>query len=108
MKLRSLPPIAASCCSSARTVALVSMAPLRVAAVRDVESTLSDESPTTKKPVGARDTRFPLSQWEAAAAASIFMIFAVGLFCIYLTMPEADYDKIFRLPHNLADLRVLK
>ncbi|XP_010926445.2 uncharacterized membrane protein At4g09580 [Elaeis guineensis] len=107
MKLRSLPPIAASCCSSARTVALVSMAPLRVAAVRDVESTLSDESPP-KKPVGARDTRFPLSQWEAAAAASIFMIFAVGLFCIYLTMPEADYDKIFRLPHNLADLRVLK
>ncbi|KAG1330692.1 putative uncharacterized membrane protein [Cocos nucifera] len=108
MKLRSLPPIAASCCSSVRTVALVSMAPLRVAAVRDVESALSEESPTTKKPVGARDTRFPLTRWEAAAAASVFTIFAVGLFCIFLTMPEADYDKIFRLPHNLADLRVLK
>ncbi|XP_008782261.2 uncharacterized membrane protein At4g09580-like [Phoenix dactylifera] len=108
MKLRPLPPIAASCCSSVRTAALVSMAPLRVAAVRDVESALAEEFPTTKKPVGARDAKFPLTRGEAAAAASVFTIFVVGLFCIYVTMPEADYDKILRLPRNLADLRVLK
>ncbi|KAG1334670.1 putative membrane protein [Cocos nucifera] len=108
MRLRSLPFIAAFCCSSARAAALVSMAPLRLSALRDVESALSEDSPTTKKPAGARDARFPLTRWEAAAAASVFAIFVVGLFCIYLTMPEADYDKILRLPHNLAELRVLK
>lgn len=85
------------------------MAPLRVAAVRDVESgPLAEECPTTKKPVGARDAKFPLTRWEAAAAGSVFVIFAVGLFCIYLTMPAAEYDKIFWLPRNLAELRVLK
>ncbi|OAY85754.1 putative membrane protein [Ananas comosus] len=90
------------------------MAASRLAVGRDLESALAaaatdEDSPTTKKPAGARvDARFPLSRWEAAAAASIFFVFAFGIFCIYLTMPQEEYDKILRLPHNLSDLRVLK
>lgn len=86
------------------------MASARVAVGgRDEESAGSgagEDSPTSKKP--RSDVRFPLSRWELAAAISVFVIFAVGLFCIFLTMPKAEYDRILRLPRNLADLRILK
>ncbi|XP_072971103.1 uncharacterized membrane protein At4g09580-like [Typha angustifolia] len=85
------------------------MAAMRLAIDRDLESAVPEDSPITKKPAGARaDARVPLSRWEAAAAGALFLVFAVGIFCIYLTMPQADYNKILRLPRNLADLRVLK
>ncbi|XP_072989663.1 uncharacterized membrane protein At4g09580-like [Typha latifolia] len=85
------------------------MAAMRLAIDRDLESAVAEDSPITKKPAGARaDARVPLSRWEAAAAGAVFLVFAVGIFCIYLTMPQADYDKILRLPRNLADLRVLR
>eukprot|EP00262_Sarcandra_glabra_P012673 TRINITY_DN3318_c0_g1_i1.p1 TRINITY_DN3318_c0_g1~~TRINITY_DN3318_c0_g1_i1.p1 ORF type:complete len:280 (+),score=23.52 TRINITY_DN3318_c0_g1_i1:294-1133(+) len=68
-----------------------------------------DDSPTSKKPVGAKfEGRFPLSQWELAAALSVFLLFSIGLFCIYLTMPAAEFAKIHRFPRTLADLRILK
>ncbi|ERN08572.1 hypothetical protein AMTR_s00017p00127520 [Amborella trichopoda] len=74
---------------------------------RDEES--AKETPTNKKPFsGKPEGRFPLSQWELAAALSVVLLFTMGLFCIYLTMPHAEYDKILRLPRNLSDLRVLK
>lgn len=75
---------------------------------RDVESAKED-SPTSKKPLGARlEARFPLTQWELVAATSVFLIFSVGLICIYSTMPPADYDKILRLPRTISDLRILR
>ncbi|CAL9182691.1 unnamed protein product [Musa hybrid cultivar] len=80
--------------------------PLRISIVRD-EETAADDTPTAKKTLRA-ESRVPLTRWEAAAAAAVFLIFAVGLFCIFLTMPEAEYDKILRVPRNLSDLRVLK
>ncbi|CAD5188155.1 unnamed protein product [Musa acuminata subsp. malaccensis] len=87
------------------------MAPLRIATdLRDEECGISapEDSPMAKKPLRADSSRIPLTRWEAAAAATVFLIFSVGLFCIFLTMPEADYDKILRLPRNLSDLRILK
>lgn len=76
-----------------------------IAVDRDEESA---DSPTSKKPAGARlETRFPLSRWEIAAAGSVFLLFAAGLFCIYLTMPVADY-KVLRRPRSVSDLRILK
>ncbi|XP_043707491.1 uncharacterized membrane protein At4g09580-like [Telopea speciosissima] len=74
---------------------------------RDEENEKED-SPTTKKPTAAKlDGRFPLSQWEVAIAVSIFLLFSVGLFCVYVTMPAAEYGKI-KLPRSISDLRVLK
>nr|DAD39203.1 TPA_asm: hypothetical protein HUJ06_013526 [Nelumbo nucifera] len=77
-----------------------------VGRLRDVENAKED-SPTSKKPIGAKLERFPLSHWELAAAASVFLLFSTGLFCVYLTMPAADYGKI-KLPRSIADLRILK
>lgn len=75
---------------------------------RDVESAKED-SPTSKKTWGSRlEGRFPLTQWEVAAAMSVFLIFSVGLICIYSTMPRADYEKILRLPRTISDLRTLR
>ncbi|XP_077240098.1 putative membrane protein At4g09580 [Tasmannia lanceolata] len=75
---------------------------------RDEENAKGD-SPTIKKPFGAKlDGRFPLTQWELVAAMSIFLLFSVGLFCIYLTMPPADYDKILKVPRTISDLRILR
>ncbi|XP_077248797.1 putative membrane protein At4g09580 [Tasmannia lanceolata] len=76
--------------------------------VRDEEKGLED-SPTSKKPIGAKvEGRFPLSKWELAGAMSVFLLFSTGLFCIYLTMPPADYDKILKLPRTISDLRILR
>ncbi|KAJ6804402.1 putative membrane protein-like [Iris pallida] len=84
------------------------MAPAWVAVgARDEESGAGagDDSPTSKR---TRAHRSPLSRWELAAAVSVFLLFSVGLFCIFLTMPQADYERILRLPRNLSDLRILK
>ncbi|KAI3685213.1 hypothetical protein L6452_34450 [Arctium lappa] len=73
---------------------------------RDVE--MGEDSPTTKKPVGSKlERKFPLTRWEFAAAFGVFLVFAIGLFCIYLTMPAADYGKL-KLPRSISDLRILK
>ncbi|KAJ0976046.1 hypothetical protein J5N97_018011 [Dioscorea zingiberensis] len=88
------------------------MAAPRIVVGRDEESGLGpdEDSPTSKKPAGARldAMRSPLNRWEMAAALSVFLIFSTGLFCIFLTMPEAEYDKILRFPRTISDLRVLK
>ncbi|XP_062022782.1 uncharacterized membrane protein At4g09580-like [Rosa rugosa] len=63
-----------------------------------------DDWSTGKKP---KSERLPLSRWEVAAALSVFFIFSSGLFCVYLTMPAADYGKL-KLPRTIADLRLLK
>ncbi|KAL6512108.1 hypothetical protein OROGR_021705 [Orobanche gracilis] len=49
----------------------------------------------------------PLLRWEFWAALGVFFVFSLGLLCIYLTMPAADYEML-KLPRNLADLRLLK
>lgn len=62
------------------------------------------ESPTAKR---FKSDRFPLTRWELAAFLGVFLLFLSGLFCIYLTMPPADYAKL-KLPRTIADLRSLK
>lgn len=59
---------------------------------------------TGKKP---KSERLPLTRWEVATAIAVVLIFSTGLFCIYLTMPAADYGKL-KLPRTIADLRLLK
>jgi hypothetical protein len=59
---------------------------------------------TGKKP---KSERLPLTRCEVAAAVAVVFIFSTGLFCIYLTMPAADYGKL-KLPRTIADLRLLK
>lgn len=63
-----------------------------------------EESPTAKR---FKSDRFPLTRWELAAFAGVFLLFVTGLFCIYLTMPPADYGKL-KLPRTISDLRLLK
>lgn len=68
----------------------------------------AEDSPTSKKPIGAKlDGRFPLTGWEFTVAFSVFLVFSTGLFCIYLTMPAAEYGKL-KLPRSISDLRMLK
>ncbi|GKV09061.1 hypothetical protein SLEP1_g20610 [Rubroshorea leprosula] len=54
-----------------------------------------------------KSDKFPLSRWEFAAFSGVFVIFSAGLFCIYLTMPVAEYGKL-KLPRTVSDLRLLK
>ncbi|XP_058087756.1 uncharacterized membrane protein At4g09580-like [Magnolia sinica] len=71
------------------------------------EENAKEDSPK-KPPAPKSDGRFPLSQWELAAAITVFLLFVAGLFCIYLTMPPAEYNKILRLPRTVSDLRILR
>ncbi|KAF8411867.1 hypothetical protein HHK36_004426 [Tetracentron sinense] len=72
------------------------------------EENAKEDSPMSKKLFGAKlDGKFPLSQWELVASLSVFLLFSIGLFCIYLTMPAAEYGKI-KLPSTVSDLRILK
>ena len=71
-------------------------------ALRDEEN--ADDSPSAKRP---KLDRFPLTHWEIAAALSVFLVFSTGLFCVYLTMPAADFGKL-KLPRTVSDLRLLK
>ncbi|URE45328.1 SNARE associated Golgi protein [Musa troglodytarum] len=76
---------------------VVSMAPLRNATgPSDEESAVAidgDDSPTAKKPLRA-ESRIPL-----------FVIFSVGLLCIFLTMPEAEHETILRPTRHLSVLK---
>ncbi|KAG6737882.1 hypothetical protein POTOM_059413 [Populus tomentosa] len=76
----------------------------RVLAMRDEEKAKEDDSPSAKR---AKFERFPLTRWELAAALGVFFVFSSGLFCIYLTMPAAEYGKL-KLPRTISDLRLLK
>lgn len=71
-----------------------------------VACSTDEDSPTNKKPARI-DGRFPLTRWELAAASSVFILFSMGLFSIYLTLPEEEYG-MFRLPRSISDIRVLK
>ncbi|KAK6787211.1 hypothetical protein RDI58_015736 [Solanum bulbocastanum] len=64
----------------------------------------AEDSPTGKR---YKEGKFPLSRWEFAAALGVFVVFTIGLFSIYLTMPAAEYGKL-KLPRSLSDLRMLK
>ncbi|ERN01177.1 uncharacterized membrane protein At4g09580 [Amborella trichopoda] len=50
---------------------------------------------------------FPLKIWEVVAAFTIVLVFSLGLFCVYLTMPASDYS-FLKLPQSLEDLQVLR
>lgn len=63
-----------------------------------------EESPTAKR---VKSDRFPLTRWEFAAFVGVFLLFVSGLFCVYLTIPPAEYDKL-KLPRTISDLRLLK
>ncbi|XP_019175963.1 PREDICTED: uncharacterized membrane protein At4g09580-like [Ipomoea nil] len=72
--------------------------------ILDLSDSYSSDSPTAKR---YKEGKFLLSRWEFAAALVVFMVCLTGLFCIYLTMPAADYGKL-KLPRNISDLRMLK
>ncbi|KAL9382484.1 hypothetical protein Peur_025519 [Populus x canadensis] len=76
----------------------------RVLTMRDEEKAKEVDSPSAKR---AKFERFPLTRWELAAALGVFFVFSTGLFCIYLTMPAAEYGKL-KLPRTISDLRLLK
>jgi len=76
----------------------------KVLTMRDEEKAKEDDSPSAKR---SKFERFPLTRWELAAALGVFLVFSTGLFCIYLTMPAADYGKL-KLPRSISDLRLLK
>lgn len=63
-----------------------------------------EESPTAKR---FKSDRFPLTRWEFAAFFAVFMLFSSGLFCVYLTMPPAEFGKL-KLPRTVSDLRSLR
>ncbi|WZY76669.1 hypothetical protein YC2023_023053 [Brassica napus] len=69
------------------------MAPTRNL-IRDEElGTISDEddSPSGKR---SKLDRFPLSRCELAVSLGVFLVFSSGLFCIYITMPSAEFGKL--------------
>ncbi|KAJ4845097.1 hypothetical protein Tsubulata_037918 [Turnera subulata] len=72
--------------------------------LRDEEKAKQEDSPTGKR---AKFERFPLSRWEFTAALGVFLVFSTGLFCIYRTMPAAEYRQL-KLPRTISDLRQLK
>ncbi|KAJ8560215.1 hypothetical protein K7X08_004273 [Anisodus acutangulus] len=95
--------------SSSPASLLLSMAAPRSLVV-DTERLLTrDEENNLDSPTGKRykEGKFPLSRWEFAAALGVFVVFSIGLFSIYLTMPAAEYGKL-KLPRSLSDLRLLK
>ncbi|CAM8938267.1 unnamed protein product [Rhodiola kirilowii] len=74
--------------------------------LKDEESLKLEDSPASKKSKLV-EGRFPLTRWELAAALGVFLVFSMGLFCVYWTMPAADYGKI-KFPRTISDLRTLK
>ncbi|KAH0875692.1 hypothetical protein HID58_073054 [Brassica napus] len=62
-----------------------------------------DDSPSGKR---SKLDRFPLSRWELAVSLGVFLVFSSGLFCIYMTMPAAEFVKL-KLPRSISDLRLL-
>ncbi|CAN1235397.1 Uncharacterized membrane protein At4g09580 [Linum perenne] len=85
------------------------MAAPRITAVAKEEEEDEDDSPFSKRPSSSSTKleRFPLSRWEFAAAVSVFFVFSAGLFCIYWTMPAAEYRNL-RIPRSVSELRLLK
>ncbi|KAJ4963744.1 hypothetical protein NE237_023683 [Protea cynaroides] len=72
------------------------------------EENAKEDSATKKKPIGTKfDGRFPLSHWESAVAIGVLLFFSIALFCVYVTMPAAEFGKI-KLPRSISDLRILK
>jgi len=72
---------------------------------KDEENAKIDDLPTSKKP--RFETRLPLTRWELVVSLSVFFIFSIGLFCVYLKMPASAYDNL-KLPRTISDLRLLK
>ncbi|KAK7277283.1 hypothetical protein RIF29_18434 [Crotalaria pallida] len=63
-----------------------------------------DDSPAAKKP---KFDKLRLNSFEVGAVVGVFLVFLIGLFCIYLTMPANHYGNI-NLPRTVSDLRLLK
>ncbi|CAN1175670.1 Uncharacterized membrane protein At4g09580 [Linum perenne] len=85
------------------------MAAPRITAAAKEEEEDEDDSPFSKRPSSSSTKleRSPLSRWEFAAAVSVFFVFSAGLFCIYWTMPAAEYRNL-RIPRSVSELRLLK
>ncbi|PKI41887.1 uncharacterized membrane protein At4g09580-like [Punica granatum] len=72
--------------------------------MRGDEDKKGEDSPTERKP---KLERYPFSRSELLAFLCVFLVFAIGLYCIYLTMPSAEYSRL-KLPRTISDLRILK
>ncbi|XP_047311287.1 uncharacterized membrane protein At4g09580-like [Impatiens glandulifera] len=80
---------------------------IEVGRVTDEEK--AEESPISKKQIGVKlvGRRLFFGRWKFAAALGVFLIFFFGLFCIYFTIPAAQYGSL-KLPRSISDLRILK
>uniref|UniRef100_A0A0D9VXY8 VTT domain-containing protein n=1 Tax=Leersia perrieri TaxID=77586 RepID=A0A0D9VXY8_9ORYZ len=68
-----------------------------------------DDSPTAKRGKPEAAGAHPaLTRTEAVAAASVLVLFVVGIFCVFRAAPRHEFDQILRLPRSLADVRLLK
>ncbi|KGN63106.1 uncharacterized membrane protein At4g09580 [Cucumis sativus] len=79
------------------------MAAPRNLVLRDEEKAEMN-NPAAKK---MKSERYPFSRWGLTVALGSFLVYSAALFCIYRTMPAADF-KYIKLPRSLADLRMLK
>lgn len=101
-------PLSASAASSSPSLSMAAPRSLVAEAgggrLLDMDEEKNGESPNGKK---YKADKFPVSRWEIMAALGVFLLFASGLLCVYLTMPAAEYEML-KLPRTLADLRLLK
>ncbi|KAF0910175.1 hypothetical protein E2562_001388 [Oryza meyeriana var. granulata] len=68
-----------------------------------------DDSPAAKRArPEAAGARPALTRTEGAAAASVLVLFVVGIFCVLRAAPRHEFDQILRLPRSLADVRLVK
>jgi uncharacterized membrane protein YdjX (TVP38/TMEM64 family) len=71
---------------------------------REGETTIAAVQTAPAKPATPRCS---VSFWEVTAASGVVLGFLLGLVCVYLTMPQADYS-FLKLPRNLEDLQILR
>jgi hypothetical protein len=86
-----------------------------IAVIRDLESgggaTGDVDTPVFKKLLKADLTagRSRLTRSEVVVATGVFLVFVVGICCIYQAAPQtAEFRRMLKLPRSLSDVRLLK
>ena len=66
-----------------------------------------EDSPASKKPFRS-DFQFSLTRLEIFVGLSLSLLFCSGVFFVYISIPEGEYEEVLRLPRSISDIRVLK